>query len=78
MTSCSVLLWRGIVDQTGTNVRVKFGDSRSNRSGDKRAAHFVMNDDAGGRRSSHKAERQSGVFPENAVWRYVLKPDPYN
>ena len=30
-----------VVDTTGTDVRVKFGDSRSNRSQDIRLPHFV-------------------------------------
>ena len=30
-----------VVGQVGTDVRVKFGDSRSNRSGDIRSAQFV-------------------------------------
>ena len=33
------------VEYVGTDVRVKFGDSRSNRSQDIRAAHFVMDDE---------------------------------
>ena len=32
------------VDLTGMDVPVKFGDSRSNRSRDIRAAHFVMDE----------------------------------
>ena len=44
------------------DVRIKFGDSRSNRSRDIRAVHFVMDDndadaDADERRSSHKAQQ---------------------
>ena len=34
-----------IVDQTGMDVPVKFGDPRSNRSRDIRAAYFVMEDE---------------------------------
>ena len=33
------------VEQVGMNTRVKFGDSRSNRSRDIRLPHFVTNDD---------------------------------
>ena len=36
-----------VVDPAGVKVRVKFGDSGSNRSRDIRLPHFVMNDDAG-------------------------------
>ena len=36
------LMWMQTV---GVDARVKFGDSRSNRSWDMRAAHFVMNDE---------------------------------
>ena len=39
--------WGVDVEQVGVNVLVKFGDSRSNRSGDNRAAHFVMDDEHG-------------------------------
>ena len=38
-----------VVDSTGVKVRVKFGDSRLNRSRDIRLPHFVTNDDAGRR-----------------------------
>ena len=34
-----------VIDQTGMKVRVKFGDSRSNRSRNIRLPHFVTNDD---------------------------------
>ena len=54
------------VEQVGTAVAVKFGDSRLNRSRDIRAAHFVVDDDAGVRRSSHMAERHTGVLAKNA------------
>ena len=38
--------------------RVKFGDSKSNRSRDIRVSHFVKNDDdTGVRKSSHKGKR---------------------
>ena len=40
-----------VVDATGVKVRVKFGDSVSNRSRDIRLSHFVMNDDDAGRRT---------------------------
>ena len=43
------------VEEVGVDVPVRFGDSRSNRSQDIRAAHFFM--DGGGRRSLH------GAFP---------------
>ena len=38
-----------VVDRTGMKVRVKLGDSRSNRSPDIRLSHFVTNDNAGRR-----------------------------
>ena len=42
---------------------VKFGDSRSNRSLDIQAAHFVMDDNTSVRRSSHKAELLMAFLP---------------
>ena len=50
--------------QAGMNVRVKFGDFRSNRS------YFVTND-AGGRRSS-----DDGVLPKNK-WVHCVPQCPY-
>ena len=40
-----------VIDPTGVKVRVKFGDSRSNRSRDIRLPHFVMNDNDASRRT---------------------------
>ena len=51
------------VDQTGTDVRVKYGDSRSNRSRDIQAAHFVIDDC--GRRPWHEAKMSFGVLIKN-------------
>ena len=45
-------------------VCVNFGDSRSKRSRDIRAAHFIVNDYTGVRRSSHEAKTPH--------WPYVL------
>ena len=42
------------VEYVSMDVRVQFGDSRSNRFSDIRATQFVMDDK---RRSSHNAER---------------------
>ena len=48
------------VGQVGMDALVKIGDSRSNRSRDKRESHFAMNDDdnvdTSVRRSSHKGK----------------------
>ena len=38
-----------VVDPTGVKIRVKFGDSRSNRSRDIRLPDFVTNDNDAGR-----------------------------
>ena len=49
------------VEQVGMNVRVKSGDSRSNRARDIRLPHFVTNDDdtdAGRRTICQQAKRQ--------------------
>ena len=59
-----------IIDPTSVKARVKFGDSRSNRSRDIRLSPFVTNDydddDAGVRRSSHQGKTPpSGVLPNN-------------
>ena len=41
-SSVSAVISGVVVEQVGVDVRVKFGDFRSNRSRDIRAAHFVV------------------------------------
>ena len=52
------------VEQFSWDVRVKFDESGSNLSRDIRLPHFVTNDNAGVRRSSHKAtmKKSSAAF----------------
>ena len=49
------------VEWVGIDVPVKLGDSRSNRSRDKRLSHFVTDD------TCHhiRLKRHSGVLPRN-------------
>ena len=57
------------IEYVGLDAPVKFG-KRSKRSRDIRAAHFVIDDDeddAGGRTSTHKAERLTGVLLCNDI-----------
>ena len=60
------------VEQVGMDVRVKSGDSRSNRSRDG-LPYFVTNDDdAGLRRSSHQGKSPYGVLLKNHFARPFL------
>ena len=62
MEVASDVIYSEAADKVGIDVRVEFGDSRSNSSWDTRAAHFVMDDDR--RRSCHKTEMPFGVLPK--------------
>ena len=42
-----------VVDLTGSDMRERFGDSKLNRSGDTRAARFMMDERTGGGRRGH-------------------------
>ena len=60
-----------VVDQTCTDVCVKFGGSRSNRSRDLQVAHFVMDE----RRTT--ADAGHDIRP-NAIRRYAVFPISIN
>ena len=60
-----------MIEPTGVNVHVKFGDSRSNRSPDVRLPYFVTNDDhdAGVRWSSPKSKMPCVLSKNNTPFR---------
>ena len=53
-----------LIDPTGLKVHVKFDDSRSNRSRNKRLPHFVTNDDDD---DGRRAPRAMGQLPKNII-----------
>ena len=56
-----------IVDQTDMDVRVTFGDFRSNCSWDIRTTHFVMD-----KRQRRRTPANAGHdIRQNAIWRFV-------
>ena len=63
-----------IVDPTGVKVRVKFGDSRSNRSRDIRLPHFVHTTTTPAYAAGHhvRAKRRKAFLPKNVayIWRW--------
>ena len=51
-----------VVERVGTDVHVKFGDSRSNSNRDIRAAHFVMDDERMTADASHEIRQNTWRF----------------